>query len=204
MKECGAVAPFLSKQGEKMIQYYKDFSQKSRSKLLITHYSLLILVAMLLTACGYKPSSHVIKNIFTDTVYVEVVIDRVEPENAPFVKDELNRMVYTRFKGSVVPKAQAESQIRITYTGSTFTPLAYEDGYVTRYRANIRVRFDMVTKQGRTKKLISTVHEADIRASSLYSSALRTEAIRKGLEKALDEFLAYVSAKGMIDASASK
>ena len=85
------------------------------------------------------------------------------------------------------------------YTGSTFTPLAYEDGYVTRYRANIRVRFDMVTKQGRITKKINAVHEADIQASSLYSSALRTEAIRKGLEKALDEFLAYVSAKGMLN-----
>ncbi len=182
-----------------MIQYYKDFSQKSRSKLLTTHYSLLILAAMLLTACGYKPSSHVIKNVFSDTVYVEVVVDRVEPENAPFVKDELNRMVYRRFKGRVVPKAEAKSQLRMTYTGSTFTPLAYEDGYVTRYRANIIVKFDMVTKQGKITKMISTVHEADILPSSLYSSALRTEAIRKGLEKALDEFLAYVSAKGMLN-----
>jgi len=158
-----------------------------------------LIALLMIPACGYKPSSHAIKNIFADTVYVEVVVDRAEPENAPFVKDELNRMVYTRFKGRVVPKAQAKSQLRISYTGSTFTPLAYEDGYVTRYRANIRVRFDMVTKQGRITKKINTVHEADIQASSLYSSTLRTEAIRKGLEKALDEFLAYVSAKGMLN-----
>ena len=154
---------------------------------------------MLLVSCGYKPSSHAIKNIFADTVYVEVAVDRAEPENAPFVKDELNRIVYTRFKGRVVPKAQAKSQLRVTYRGSTFTPLTYENGYVTRYRANIRVRFDMVTKQGKIMKKINTVYEADIQASSLYSSTLRTEAIRKGLEKALDEFLAYVSAKGMLN-----
>jgi len=155
----------------------------------------------MVTACGYKPSSHVIKNIFADTVYVEVMVDRVEPENAPFVKDEMNRLVYTRFKGRVTSKAEAKSQIRITYAGSTFTPLAYEDGYVTRYRANIRVQFDMLTKEGKIKKDISSVQEADIQASSLTSSTLRTEAIRKGLEKALDEFLAYVSAKGMLKES---
>ena len=170
-----------------------------KKKLFTIHYLLFTLIALLLVSCGYKPSSHAIKNIFTDTVYVEVVVDKAEPENAPFVKDELNRMVYTRFKGRVVPKAQATSQLRISYTGSTFTPLAYEDGYVTRYRANIRVTFNMVTKQGKIMKKINTVHEADIQASSLYSSALRTEAIRKGLEKALDEFLAYVSAKGMLN-----
>jgi hypothetical protein len=178
--------------------YNKSFLKKNRPKLFTIHYSLFTLIALLLcTACGYKPSSHMIQNIFADSVYVEVLIDSAEPENAPFVKDEINRMVYTRFKGHVVPKAEAESYIRISYQGSTFTPLAYEDGYVTRYRVNIRVKFDMLTKQGRLVKNINAVHEADIQASSLRSSTLRTEAIRRGLEKALDEFLAYVSAKSM-------
>jgi len=157
-----------------------------------------IVLVFVFTACGYKPSSHMIQNIFADTIFVEVIVDRVEPENAPFVKDEMNRLVYTRFKGRVTSIEKAESQIRIAYAGSTFTPLSYEKGYVTRYSANIRVRFDMLTKEGRVKKNISAIHEADIQASSLTSSTLRTEAIRKGLEKALDEFLAYVSAKGML------
>ncbi len=157
-----------------------------------------IVLVFIVTACGYKPSSHVIKNIFADTVYVEVIVDRVEPENAPYVKDEMNRLVYTRFKGRVTSKAEAKSQIRIAYSGSTFTPLAYEDGYVTRYRANVYVRFNMITKDGQVKKKIHATHEEEIQASSLTSSTLRTEAIRQGLEKALDEFLAYVSAKGML------
>ena len=165
-----------------------------KKKLFTIHYSLFTLMALLLVSCGYKPSSQVIKNTFADTVYVEVIVDRAEPENAPFIKDEMNRLIYTRFKGRVTSKEQAENQIRVSYAGSSFTPLAYEDGYVTRYRANIRVDFDMITKKGRLKKKITAIHEADIYASSLISSSFRTEAIRKGLEKAMDEFLAYVSA----------
>ena len=157
-----------------------------------------ISVVFLVSACGYKPSSHMIQNVFSDTVYVEVIVDRAEPENAPYVKDEMNRLIYTRFKGRVVSKEEAQSQIRISYAGSTFIPLAYEDGYVTRYRAVIRVKFDMVNKLGREKKTITSIVESDIQASSLTSSVLRTEAIGKGLGKALDEFLAYVSAKGML------
>ena len=164
----------------------------------IVKFWMTVSMVLLVSACGYKPSSHAIKNIFADRVYVEVLVDRAEPENAPFVKDEMNRLVYTRFKGRIVAKEQAQSQIRISYAGSTFTPLAYEDGYVTRYRANIRVKFDMVTKEGKIKKNISSVVESDIQESSLISSTLRIEAIRKGLGKALDEFLAYVSAKGML------
>lgn len=182
-----------------MKQYNKSFLKKNILKFLIFNSSFLIL-----TACGYKPSSHMIKNIFEDSVYVEVIVDRVEPENAPFIKDEINRLIYTRFKGRVASKAEAKSQIRLSYAGSTYIPLAYKDGYVTRYRAHIRVHFDMLNKEGKTSKTIVSIVESDIQSSSLTSSALRTEAIRKGLEKALDEFLAYVSAKGMIDASASK
>ena len=165
----------------------------------------IILMAMfVLASCGYKPSSHMIKNVFTDTIYVEVNVDRVEPENAPFVKDEMNRLIYTRFKGRTTSKEEATSKITITYAGSSYIPLAYKDGYVTRYRAHIRVHFDMLNKEGKTSKIIVSIVESDIQASSLTSSTLRTESIRKGLEKALDEFLAYVSAKGMIDAPASK
>jgi len=166
-------------------------------KKLQMHHLLVTLVTLLLVSCGYKPSSQYIKNTFDDNVYVEVVVDRAEPENAPFVKDEMNRLVYTRFKGRVTSKEQAGSTIRISYAGTTFTPLAYENGYVSRYQVNVRVNFDMMTKQGRLKKNISTIFESDIHAGSVDSSALRTEAIRKGLEKALDEFLAYVSAKSV-------
>ena len=169
-------------------------------RLLITHYSLLISIALLLTACGYKPSAHAVRNLFSDSVYVEVNVDRAEPENAPYVKDEMNKIIYQRFKGHVASKEAAESQIYIDYKGSSFTPLTYTDGYVTRYRANVRVHFRMVTKQGVLSKTISAIYESDINQSSLQSSALRIEAIKKGLEKALDEFMAYASAKGMLSA----
>lgn len=159
---------------------------------------LMTLGVLLFTACGYKPSSHYIKQIFTDTVYVEVKVDAIEPENAPFIKDEMNRLVYTRFKGRVASKEEAESKIYVNYRGTSYTPLAYENGYVTRYRADIRVNFKMDTKEGRISKNIHSRVESDIQASSLTSSTLRTEAIKVGLAKALDEFIGYVSARGLL------
>jgi len=159
---------------------------------------LLTMGVLFFTACGYKPSSHYIKHIFADSVYVEVAVDAIEPENAPFIKDEMNRLVYARFKGRVTSKEQAGSKIYVNYKGTSYAPLAYEDGYVTRYRVNIRVNFRMETKEGVITKRISSRVESDIQASSLTSSTLRTEAIRIGLAKALDEFVSYVSAKGLM------
>ena len=170
------------------------FSNKNILKTFILSFLLLIL-----TACGYKPSSYYIQNMFEDKIYVEVEVDSMEPENAPFVKDEMNRLIYTRFHGHVVDKKEeAENYIKVKYRGSSFQPIAYREGYVTRYRANIRVKFKMKTKDGIVTRSISSRHEDDIQASSLASSTLRTEAIRKGLAKALDQFIAYTSAKGVM------
>lgn len=161
--------------------------------------SLLLSFALLsVTACGYKPSSQVIQNVFSDKVYIKVYVDRVEPENAPFVRDEMNRIVYTRFKGQVVSKEQAQSQIHVSYAGSTFVPLAFANGYVTRYLVTVRMHFEMWTKEEKVTKDITSIVESDIETSSLASSAIKIEALRKGLEKGMDEFLAYVSARGIL------
>lgn len=185
-------------------------------------FFLIILTLFIVTSCGYKPSSVYIKNMFDDDIYVEVNVDAVEPENAPFVKDEMLRLITTRMRGKILSKEEyykrensdanltskrvtkltenrnQTNYILVDYHGSRFTPVSYDEGYVTRYRADIRVKFTMMTKDGKVSRSIRTRHEDDIQASSLASSALRTEAIRKGLEKALDQFLAYASAKGIM------
>lgn len=168
------------------------------------HYLLFTIIALVLVSCGYKPSSHLIKNVFSDNIYVEVIVDRVEPENAPFIKDEMNRLIYTRFKGRVTSKEKAESQIRISYEGSSILPLAFKNGFVVRYRTTVRTHYDMLTKDGKLSKDIIGVVEADIQASALTSNALRIEAIRIGLARTLDEFMAFVSAKGMLKSVGNK
>jgi hypothetical protein len=59
--------------------------------------------------------------------------------------------------------------------------------------------FQATTPKGKFSKTITTFVEADITASSSLSSGLRIKAIRTGMEKALDEFLAYVASKGALD-----
>ena len=173
-----------------------------KKKLLGRNIPLLAIIAFFMMAgCGYKPSSHYIKNVFDDTVYVDVIVSRAEPENAAYVKDALHRMIITRFGGKVVPKAQAESVITASYDRTTFTPIAYDsNGYITRYRANVRVKFDIKTTKSKRnlRRSITGIVEENISASSALSSSLRIEAIRTGMARALDQFLAYVASQGAL------
>ncbi len=107
-------------------------------------------VLIFLAGCGYKPSTHYTQNVFDDTVYVNVIVAPDEPENAVYVKDALHRMVITRFGGRIVPKAQAESVITASYNGTSFSPVSYDsNGYITRYRATIRMQFRLDRKKGK-------------------------------------------------------
>lgn len=161
-----------------------------------------IIVLFMMGGCGYKPSSHYIKNVFDDTVYVDVIVSHAEPENAVYVKDALHNMVIARFGGKVVPKAQAESVITASYNGTSFTPISYDsNGYITRYRADVRVKFDIKTTKSKKnlRRSIKGIVEENISASSTLSSNLRIEAIRTGMARALDQFLAYVASQGALN-----
>ncbi|MDD5406660.1 MAG: LPS assembly lipoprotein LptE [Sulfurovaceae bacterium] len=159
------------------------------------------LFVLWLAGCGYQPSSHMVKKIFDDSVYVEVQIDPSEPENAPYLADELRRVIITRFNGNIAPKEQANNVIKASYKGTQFIPLSYDRyGYTTRYQTIVNVEFTIITKTGKKiVKTITTTDEAGISESALQTSTMRIASIKNGLEKAVDAFMAYVSAKGAIE-----
>lgn len=172
-----------------------------KKSILGSKFPLLAIIALfILGGCGYKPSAHYIQNVFDGSVYVDVIVSPSEPENAVYVNDALRRMVIARFGGRLAPRAQAENVIIASYNGTIFTPISYDvNGYITRYRADVQMVFSAKTKKGKFDHVITTFVEADISASSSLSSGLRIQAIRTGMEKALDQFLAYVAARGALD-----
>jgi hypothetical protein len=170
---------------------------------------LLTLSFLILVGCGYKPSAHYIKNVIDGSVYVSIIVDAKEPENAAYIKEALHQMVLTRFKSSLAPKETAQNFIIASYEGTSFTPISYTNGYITRYRAEIKMEFELKGVKMNFKRKINAQVEENINASSRLSSTLRIEAIKRGMEKALDQFLAYASTNGvliqeLLDAEANK
>ena len=158
----------------------------------------LMISILLLVGCGYRPSAQYLKNVIDGSVYVSIIVDPKEPENAAYIKEALHQMILTRFKGSLAPKETAQNFITASYEGTSFTPISYTNGYITRYRAEIEMEFELRGTKMNFKRKIKSEVEENITESSRLSSTLRIEAIKRGMAKALDQFLAFASTTGVL------
>jgi hypothetical protein len=159
----------------------------------------LTVAMLLLTSCGYKPSSHYTKKIVGENVYTEVEVSLSDPENAVLIKDALNRALYRRLKSKATRKRDADSSIYVAYDNIRFVPLQYnKNGYVVHYQAYITLGFTFIKGEVTEKRQIVGRYEFPIRPSAIISNDLRFKAIEQGSIKALDQFIAYISAKGLL------
>ena len=158
-----------------------------------------LVIVVLLTACGYKPSSHFVPQVIGKKVYTEVDVSLSDPENSVLIKDALNRALYSRLRSLASSKEEAESTIRISYRSIDFIPLQYDrNGYVVYYQANIRLKFEFLNEAKKCEKIITGRYEFPIRPSAIISNSLRFQALKKGSAQALDQFIAHISAKGLM------
>lgn len=156
-------------------------------------------VVVLLTACGYRPSAHTASPILGEKVYTEIEVSLSDPENAVLTKDALNRALHTRLKRIVTKKEKADSTIRVVYDTIRFVPLQYnKQGYVIHYQAHITLGFTFTKGDKSEKRQIIGRYEFPIRPSAIISNDLRLKAIEQGSIKALDQFISYISAKGLL------
>jgi hypothetical protein len=156
-------------------------------------------MALLLTACGYRPASNYSKKMIGQRVYTQVEVSLSDPENAVLIKDALNRALYRRLKSHASSKKEADSSIKVIYKSIKFIPLQYDrNGYVVHYQAHITLGFTFEKGDERESRLIVGRYEFPIRPSAIISNDLRFKAIEQGSIKALDEFISYLSVKGLL------
>lgn len=162
-------------------------------------YYLIAITILFLTGCGYKPSAHGAKKMIGERVFTQVDVSLSDPENAVLTKDALNIALQTRLKRIVSRPNSADSSIYVRYKDIRFIPLQYDrNGYVVFYQAQIRLSFRFVKGDLKEQRDILGRFEFPIRPSAIISNDLRLKAIEQGSLKALDEFIAYLSVKGLL------
>jgi len=162
---------------------------------MIKQLTVALLLLFGLVGCGYRPTASMIAPLLKGGVSVDVDIDSIDPQNSVGFSDALKSIIYGHYKASLRPRAYAKNHLRVAYAGSRFIPIAYEAGYVVRYRVVVRVRFRLQDAKGFVEHTVVTDEESDIQKSSLRSSVLKEEAIARGMRKALDEFDAFMAVR---------
>ncbi|WP_281950341.1 LPS assembly lipoprotein LptE [Nitrosophilus kaiyonis] len=158
----------------------------------------LILTILMLSGCGYKPTSIYAKKVLGQKIYTDVKVYLRDPENAVLIKDAINEAVISRFKGSLAPKRYADSEIYISLKSVSFTPLQYDkNGYVIYYRAVTTLNIVYKNKKESRSIDVSGNYDFPIEPNSVISDTKRFEAIRESSKKALDKFISQISIIGL-------
>ena len=167
----------------------KSFVKNKKVFLLLFTFHLTLLVV--LTGCGYKPSSAYAKKKIQGDVFVDVIINLEEPKNSVLVKDALNEIVVGQFNNTLVSKKSLADTVLTVSLASVSTQELQkdEDGYVDLYRTsvNITVSYDGPGGKGNTQ--VSGSYDFSVDDGSTISDTKRFEAIKIASSKALEEIV---------------
>ena len=157
------------------------------------------LIAVVISGCGYKPSSYYAKQALGDRLYAEVTISRQDPRNSVLIKDAVNEAIVSRFGGKLVTKEQADSILRVNIQSISFSPTVYDTyGYVIAYKTTVVLAMQYENANKKIEYLTATgEYDFSIEANSVISDTNRFEAIRYAANDALDEFVSKIAIKGL-------
>jgi len=164
-------------------------------------FILILLFAIFLAGCGYKPAAHQARKALKDRIYIDAKMNLKDLENSVIVKDALNDAIISRFGSSVSSEDMADTVISVALKDVTFKPLLVDSmGYSTVYRAIVELDFEVKRKTDENSKIdrFSTSGNYDFNSESLsvISDKNRFEAIKEAARNAIESFISKMAIKG--------
>ncbi|WP_169973689.1 MULTISPECIES: LPS assembly lipoprotein LptE [unclassified Campylobacter] len=170
-----------------------------------------VFIAVFLVGCGYKPVSKITKDMIGDDIYVHVTIDRADPKSSVWIADSIKEGIVSRLNRKLSSDKNAKTKIIASVKSVSLQALLYdEDGYVSLYKAILKMEFDTKFENGKIYKSVTTGEYdftisqkiKDIRyADSVISETDRYNAIKEASKEAFDEYLAALAVKGFKNVS---
>ncbi len=159
----------------------------------------LVCLVLLLSACGYKPTSVYTKKVLGNAIYVKVETSLEDPENSVLIRDALNEAVIYKFHAKIADKNDASSKLFVTLEHVNFQPIEYDNnGYVIAYKTNVTLLTSYHDKKNKSKS-VKTYGDFDfnIASNSVISDTKRFNAIKEASQKAIDAFISRIAVEGI-------
>lgn len=158
---------------------------------------LLLLVFSIFVGCGYKPSAKFARDIVGEKVSTSVIISLQDPQNTVVIKDAVDRAVIEIFQTSLVDKSISDTHLVIKLMPPAYSPIIYdENGFVTGYRMSVTLN---ITREKKSESKIYNTrgfYDFSVVPNAIVTDQQRFEAIEFAAQRAINAFVAQVSAEG--------
>ncbi|MDD5371979.1 MAG: LPS assembly lipoprotein LptE [Sulfurimonas sp.] len=158
---------------------------------------LLFLILSAISGCGYKPSAKFSRDVMGEKISTNVIISLQDPENTVFIKDAVDRAVIQVFQASLVDKSISDSHLVIKIVSPAYSPIVYDkNGFVTGYRMSVILNITKQTKDESKSYNTRGFYDFSVAPNAIVTDQERFEAIGFAAQRALNSFVAQVSAEG--------
>jgi len=166
-------------------------------KIAVIKIVLTVLIISLITACGYRPSAKFSRDILGQKISTDVRISAEDPQNTVLIKDAIDSAIVESLQSSLTTRAYSDTHLSIYMGSLNYSPTQYDaNGYVIGYRMKVTLH---ITKfQNSKSKKYSTygTYDFSVTPNSIVTDQQRFDAIKFSASKAIDSFVAKISAEG--------
>ncbi len=160
-------------------------------------FTSVILVILLFSACGYKPSAKYARQILGEKISTSVFISGVDPENTVIMKDAVDIAILEVFHASLVSKEISTTHLNLRLGDLIYTPIEYDaQGFIVSYRTTVELRINRQSNNTDQDYKVYGTYDFKITANAVITDKQRFDAIKFSSQKAIKAFIAQVSADG--------
>ena len=157
----------------------------------------LFLIILLISACGYRPSSKFSRDVLGQNISTSVTISVEDPENTVLIKDAVDSAIIESLQASLVSRDQADTHLAIAILKPSYSPIQYDsNGFVITYRMSIGLT--IIKYSNGTSKRYNTrgTYDFSVVPNAVVTEKERFDAIKFSASKAINEFISKISAEG--------
>ncbi|MCF6339728.1 MAG: LPS assembly lipoprotein LptE [Sulfurimonas sp.] len=157
----------------------------------------LLLIAQLISACGYSPSSKFSRDILGQKISTSVTISAKDPENSVLIKDAVDSAIVESLQASLVGKNESDTHLALSISNPTYLPIQYDsNGFIVTYRMSVRLKI-ISYNNGISKNYITHgTYDFSVVPNAVITDKERFDAIKFSASKAINEFISKTSAEG--------
>lgn len=157
----------------------------------------LLVSLILLTGCGYKPSSKYARQSVGESVSTSVVISAMDPENTVVIKDAVDSAIIEVFRTSLTTQDKSSTHLTLSMSNPSYAPIQYNsNGYVVAYRMTLNLRIKKTHNAISKDYSARGTYDFSVEPNAVVTDQQRFDAIRLSAIKAIASFVAQIAAEG--------